>query len=100
MLVLLQLFIFFLTSQAFLTPIKIDIQDPELDTSYLMNLEKTHHNPTELHEAMLLSGKLLPNGFDKLSFHKQKVNIDGEIITRTVPIIDGLIVEGADGIYK
>jgi len=55
-------------------------------------------SPQILHQELLLQTKAF-NIPTRLDFKISNTLVDGQLITRTLPIIDGIEVEGADGIF-
>lgn len=51
------------------------------------------------HRSLLFSSAIANASMDDLHFIKQLTNVDGQEITRLTPLIDGLVVEGADAVY-
>lgn len=60
---------------------------------------KNFSNKEEIHKQFLQPLPAQPLGYDEIKFHTQRVIIDGQQIVRRIPIIDGLVVEGADTVF-
>lgn len=80
--------------------INIVQQDFNAQKEYLFALEKVFPlvSPHILHQELLLEPHAA-NIPARLDFKTSSVNINGQLVTRTLPVIDGILVEGADGIF-
>lgn len=58
----------------------------------------TTFDPTLLHQSHIGTSKS-QSGI-KLDFHSQKITIGDEVITRTTPLLNDIMVEGADGLFE
>lgn len=80
--------------------IKITREDMGVQKEYFFSF--THNasfaDAALLHQELLLfhNAANIPNNLD---FKVSNTYIDGFLISRSVPIIDGILVEGADGVY-
>jgi hypothetical protein len=93
------LFIILLSLKLWSDNINIVLQDIHTQKEYLFDAKKAPlTNPVILHQELLLQTKAA-NIPSRLDFKITNTSIDGQLVTRTQPIIDGLHVEGADGVF-
>src|SRR5690606_9239435 len=81
--------------------ISIKLHDASSGQQY--NFAIKNHTPPNIqqfHSGLLLSPSLANTAEAQLEFLTTKTNIAGHEVHRLTPIINGLIVEGADGIYS
>ncbi len=66
-----------------------------------INVEKSSISGlSSLHRNLLISATIANTASNiALDFMEQSTSIQGQIITRSIPVINGIEVEGADGIY-
>jgi hypothetical protein len=94
------LFTMLLSLNLFSDNINIFLHDNSAQKEYLfiMDQPQLSFEGYQLHQE-LLAPKPAANS-RRLDFKVMNTIIDGQIITRSSPIIDGIAVEGADGIYS
>jgi hypothetical protein len=88
--------------QSWSTPVNITVHDPVALKSYSIELEESvNQTGSQLHNSLVSPLKIHPRSYkDQLSFHETHINISGQVITRTIPMINDVIIEGADGIIN
>lgn len=94
----------FFVLQAWSAPLNITVQNPLARTSYSTRLDedRAHQGIEQLHKSLLISSKSIEsrNAPRPLTFNSKRIDVAGQIITRSIPVIDDLPVEGADGVYN
>jgi hypothetical protein len=97
MMVTLPLYVLFFALYSSATPLNIVVQDPNTMDSYKVWLSTS---PEQLHQSLLIKKKSLArlSPLKPVSFITKKIDIAGQSIVRSTPMIDGVITEGIDGI--
>lgn len=82
-----------------LAEVSIKFNDNIANKKYNFHLPKEpSQNIKKFHQGLLLSSTITDPSH-AIDFHKVEQTITGQKISRLSPIIDGIIAEGADGIY-